>query len=287
VSGSKYFLDGSSLDFLSRLPESVPHGLASRWGIGGPVVNYASACATGVHSLLAAAGWVREGRVKAALAGAAESSLHPLYVAAFRRMGVWSPSGRVRPFDRDRDGFVAGEGAAVFVVEDEARALARGARALARVLGGDFGCDAHHAVRFNGGGRRMADSLCRALARAGRPASAVDYLNAHGTATVLNDSLETTALGLVFGGSRRPLVSSTKGATGHLLGAGGAVEIAFCLLALRDQTAPPTVNLDNPHNDEFDFVPRRARPHRVELAASVSFGFGGTLGSVVLGPPSC
>ncbi len=265
-----------------RAPDEVPTAVARALGAEGPVMNLAAACATGAQSLLAAAGWIAEGRADVVLAGAAESALHPLYRAGFAQMGVLSKAGRVRSFDRDRDGFMMGEGAAVFVLESVDSAAARGARIWAEVLGGDFSSDAHHATRFNGNGERMTACLRRALTRAGLTADDLDYVNAHGTATLLNDALESQALRRLFPRGTTP-VSSTKGATGHLLGATGAVEISFTLLALRDGVLPPTLHLEHPVVPDMDFVPNRARPANLRRAASVSYGFGGALSAVVLG----
>lgn len=288
VSGSKPLLSEFSRDALDwRPPEDVCSMVARLGRAGGPVINLSSACATGAQSVLVAAGWIREGRVDRALAGAAESSFHPLYVAGFDQMGVLSPGRRVRPFDRARDGFLLGEGAGVFVLERWDLARARGAAIYAEVSGGDFSCDAHHATRFNSQGRRMADCLRRALTRAGATPADLDYVNAHGTATLLNDALETRALESLFQEGGAPPVSSTKGATGHLLGATGAVELGFTLLALRDGRLPPTLNLENPETESIDFIPGRSRPAIVRRAASLSFGFGGALASVVLEKPEC
>jgi 3-oxoacyl-[acyl-carrier-protein] synthase II len=279
VSGSKPILGGP----FPLPPETVVYEAARAVKATGPVMNVSAACATGIHSLAAAVGWIQSGRCDAVFAGAAESSFHPLYEAGFRRMGVLSRSGWTRPFDRDRDGFIMGEGAGVLYVETLDSAVRRGAKIYAEVTGWALGSDAHHPTRFNGNGRRMADTLGGALRRAGRRLEDIDYINAHGTATRLNDELESAALeGLYRGISRRPLVSSTKGATGHLLGAAGAVEIGFTLLAIRDGCVPPTVGLENPQSDAFDFVPARARETPVRRAASLSFGFGGTLAAVIL-----
>ncbi|MBL0058170.1 MAG: beta-ketoacyl-[acyl-carrier-protein] synthase family protein [Elusimicrobia bacterium] len=284
VSSSKPLL-GSGADWICEPPEAVPQAVARAIGAEGLVLNIASACATGAQSLLTAAGWIEEGRADVVLAGAAESALHPLYLGGFRNMGVLSNRGVVRPFDRGRDGFLVGEGAAVFVVESRDRARTRGARIYAEILGGDFSSDAHHATRFNSNGLRMAGCLERALARAKLGRRALDYVNAHGTATALNDTLETQALLSLFP-DHAPPISSTKGATGHLLGATGAVEIAFSVLALRDQCLPPTLNLEDPETDRLDFVPNRSRPADLRRVASLSFGFGGTLAAVVLGLPA-
>jgi 3-oxoacyl-[acyl-carrier-protein] synthase II len=227
-------------------------------------MNLSSACATGLQSVMAAAEWLREGRCDAVLAGASESSLHPLYLSGFSRMGVLSGTGRVRPFDSGRDGFVIGEGAAVFVLERESAARARAARVYGALAGWDFSSDASHATRFNSGGEKIAASLTRALGRAGEGPEAVDYLSAHGTATPANDPLEVQALRRVFGGLR-PRVSSTKAATGHLLG----------------RALPPTLNLADPLAGDIDFLPKPlVRPSRV--AATLSFGFGGSLAAAVV-----
>jgi 3-oxoacyl-[acyl-carrier-protein] synthase II len=278
VSGSKPIFRGANV--LS--PESIPHEVARTFGAQGGAMNLSAACATGLMSVMAAAEWIREGRCDTALAGAAESSFHPLYVAGFQRMGVLSKTGRVSPFDVRRDGFIMGEGSAAFYLETEAAARRRGARIYGALRGWAFGCDAHDAVRLNGEGRLMARTLSRALAKAAWKPSALDYLNAHGTATPLNDALEARALAGLFSGGSAPLVSSTKGATGHLLGATGAVELGFSLLSMRDGLAPPTLNLEDPETDRLDFVPARARRHDVRRAASISFGFGGSLAALVM-----
>lgn len=282
VSGSKPLL-GEEGGFSVDSAEGVSGAVARAWGVGGPVLTLSAACATGVQSVLVGAGWIREGRADVVLAGAAESSFHPLYRAGFDQMGVLSKTGRVRPFDRGRDGFVLGEGAGVFVLERQSAARARGARVYGIIAGGDFSCDAHHATRFNSEGRRMAGCLARSLARAGLGVVQLDYINAHGTATPLNDALESRALASLAPNLR---VSSTKGATGHLLGATGAVELGFVLLALRDQVMPPTLNLENPEVEGIDFIPARPRRGRVDRAASLSFGFGGALASIVVERPA-
>ena len=280
VSSSKPIF-GFGDDPSCQSPDVVASAVAHAAGAEGMVLNIASACATGAQSLLTAAGWIEEGRADVVLAGAAESALHPLYLAGFRQLGVLSDKGIVRPFDRGRDGFVVGEGAAVFVVESMAGARARGAKIYGRVLGGNYSSDAHHATRFNSNGRTMAACLQKALGQAGLTTTDLDYVNAHGTATVLNDTLETQALVSLFP-KNPPPVSSTKGATGHLLGATGAVEIAFSFLAMRDGVLPPTLNMENPETDRLDFVPIRARSAALKHVASLSFGFGGALAAVVL-----
>lgn len=281
VSGSKPLLDAPTV----LAPEVIAQNIAATIGAQGPVVNFSAACATGAISVISAAQWIQEGRCDAVLAGAAESSFHPLYETGFSRMGVLSQRGKVRPFDRTRDGFIMGEGAGVFYLETASSARKRGARVYGAVSGWGAGCDARDVVRFHENGSQVSRVLSQALRRAGLPPEQVDYVNAHGTATALNDALEARALASVFPGERRPLVSSTKGATGHLLGATGAVELGFCLLALRDGRVPPTLHLEDPETDHFDFVPGRAREAALRRAATVSFGFGGAIAAVVLEKP--
>jgi len=286
VSSSKPLLSEAheNKDGLSYLePNSVPRAVARYLEMTGPQLNVTSACATGLHSVMVGAEWIREGRCDVVLAGASESSLHPLYQAGFSQMGVLSPSGCVRPFDRQRNGFVLGEGAAVLCLESLQHVRERGAKYYGELLGWDISSDGEHAFRFNSNGERIARSLRRALQRGGVSTDVVDYINAHGTATPLNDRLEVQALLSVFNDKRRVRVSSTNAATGHLLGATGAVELAFCLLAMRDEIAPPTLNLDSPETDLLDFLPNRAKPCFVDYASTLSFGFGGAIASMVAG----
>ncbi|MBI4396008.1 MAG: beta-ketoacyl-[acyl-carrier-protein] synthase family protein [Elusimicrobia bacterium] len=285
VSSSKPLLsDGEGArSLILQEPDIVPRTVSRTFGVQGPVVNLSAACATGAQSVMVGAEWIREGRCERVLAGSAESSLHPLFLSGFSQLGVLSESGQVRPFDRRRDGFVIGEGAAVFVLESLASARRRGAPVCGEVLGWDFSCDAHHATRFNGDGRRIAGSLLRALRKASVTPESVGYVNAHGTATLLNDRLEARALLSVFQGRDTLKVSSTKGATGHLLGAAGSVETAFCLLALRDQMLPPTLNLSESESTAIDFVPIRACAWDIHTSANLSFGFGGAIASLIMG----
>ncbi|HOW27927.1 MAG TPA: beta-ketoacyl-[acyl-carrier-protein] synthase family protein [Elusimicrobiota bacterium] len=282
VSCSKSLLWESKGGFEVQPPETVPFAVARQQEIGGTVLNVTAACATGTQSIVTAAEWIRDGRCSVALAGAAESSLHPMIEAGFRQLGVLSDSAEMRPFDRRRNGFILGEGAAVLVLEPKRRARRRGARIYGELAGWDLSCDANHVTRFNSGGERMSRSIRRAIERAGLSPSEIGYFNPHGTATILNDDLETRACLNVFQGISGPAVSATKAATGHLLGASGAVELAFCLLALRDQRVPPSLNLDDPIDRGLDFVTRQARSATVSGALSTSFGFGGHMASVVV-----
>jgi 3-oxoacyl-[acyl-carrier-protein] synthase II len=217
------------------------------------------------------------------LVGASESSLNDFYRAGFRQLGVLAGETRgvraARPFDRDRSGFVMGEGAAVLVLETGASAHARGAKTLARVGRTVLRQSAGDALRFDEDGSVVA-ALIRA-ATAGRVTPG--YINAHGTGTIFNDAVESRGIRAALGARADQIpVSSTKAATGHLLGAAGAVEAALTVLALRDQIVPPTLNLDNPDCDaDLDYVPQRARRVKLESALSLSYGFGGQMGAVV------
>lgn len=281
VSSSKQNLFALNDPWNAFLPDALPTDLARALGLrGGPVRNVVAACATGVHSVILAMDWLREGLCDVALAGSAESSLHPLIMAGFENMGVLS--NEVRPFDRRRSGFVMGEGAGVFVIETLEHARNRGAEIYGAVTGWAMGSDASHITRFNSDGRTMAMVLKRAWERGGLDPARVGYLNAHGTATRANDVLETKAIRHAFGSHAQSLsISSTKAATGHLLGAAGSVEFGFSLLALREQAVPPTLNLEDPDPEcDLDYTPTLAKPRSMEAVMSLSFGFGGPIGAL-------
>jgi 3-oxoacyl-(acyl-carrier-protein) synthase len=246
----------------------------------GPMQNLAAACATGADSIILGADWIRQGVCDAVLAGSAETSLNELYVSGFRQMGVLSAKG-VRPFDRNRDGFAIGEGAGIVMLERADTAIMRGAKIYGEVSGWDMSNDASGPVAFNSDGSSITGAIKRALKRAGL--ESVDYINAHGTATYLNDIVETRAICGAFGTAASKIpVSSTKAATGHLLGACGAVEAAFCLLSMRDAAIPPTLNLQEPDPEcGLDYVPGVARHKVISRAMSLSFGFGGQIGVII------
>ena len=276
-------------------PEAVPPlsvplmmsnaGAASislRHGLRGPVFGVVSACAAGAHAIGIAQRMIRCGDADAVLTGGAEASLTPLARAAFASMSALSPTGVSRPFDARRDGFVMGEGAGVLVLESEEAALARGARILGVVAGYGTTGDAHHLTAPDATGAGPSRAIALALKDAGRSARDVDYVNAHGTSTPLNDRAETAALKLALGEhAERIPVSSTKSAIGHLLGAAGAVEAVATVLALRNRVAPPTLGWEQAEEGlDLDYVPGRARPLDVSGAGpavgiSNSFGFGG------------
>ena len=260
--------------------------VAMRHKLRGPVFGVMSACASGAHAIGEAMRMIRAGEAKAVLAGGAEATLTPLAKAAFGAMEATSPSGISRPFDARRDGFVMGEGAGVLVLESEELVKERGARVLGEVRGYASTADAHHLTAPEPTGRPAATAITRAMSDAGVRPEDIDYVNAHGTSTPLNDASETAAIKLALGERAYDVpVSSTKSAIGHLLGAAGAVEAIATVLALNDCVAPPTLNYEEPDPDlDLDYVANGPRPlgangngnrHTPAIALSNSFGFGG------------
>ena len=260
-----------------------------RHGFKGPNHSVVTACATGAHAIGDAARMIKYGDADVMVAGGAEAAICPVGVAGFiacREMSTGfndAPEKASRPYDKDRDGFVMGEGAGVLVLEEYEHAKARGAKIYAEVAGYGLAGDAYHitapAEDGDGGFRAMK----AAIKDAGIDPSEIDYINAHGTSTPLGDEIELGAVTRLLGDAAKGMtMSSTKSATGHLLGAAGAIESAFAVLAIRDQIAPPTINLDNPSVEtEIDLVPNKAKPMKIDIALSNSFGFGGTNASVV------
>ena len=261
-----------------------------RYGYKGPNHAVVTACATGAHAIGDAARLIKYGDADVMVAGGAEAAVCKLGIAGFIACRALStnfndtPERGSRPYDKDRDGFVMGEGAGVLVLEEYEHALARGAKVYAEVLGYGLSGDAYHitapAPEGDGGFRAMQASLKDAKVT---PAQ-IDYINAHGTSTPLGDEIELGAIERMMGEhAAGKAMSSTKSAIGHLLGAAGSVEAAFTALAIRDQVAPPTINLDNPSVEtRLDLVPHKARPMKIDVALSNSFGFGGTNASLVL-----
>jgi 3-oxoacyl-[acyl-carrier-protein] synthase II len=260
-----------------------------RHGLKGPNHSVVTACATGAHAVGDAARLIKYGDADVMLAGGAEAAICPVGMAGFisaRAMSTGfnhAPEKASRPYDKDRDGFVMGEGAGVLVLEEYEHAKARGAKIYAEVAGYGLAGDAYHitapAEDGDGGFRAMK----AAIKDSGIDPSDIDYINAHGTSTPLGDEIELGAVQRLLGNAAaKATMSSTKSATGHLLGAAGAIEAAFSCLAIRDQIAPPTINLDNPSVDTpIDLVPNKAKPMEIKIALSNSFGFGGTNASVV------
>jgi 3-oxoacyl-[acyl-carrier-protein] synthase II len=280
---SPFFIPGR-LSNLAAGYVSIEHGLK------GPNHAVVTACSTGAHAIGDAARMVALGDAEVMVAGGAESAINRIGIAGFCACRALStgfndtPEKASRPYDRDRDGFVMGEGAGVVVLEELEHAKARGARIYAEIVGYGMSGDAYHITSPAEDGDGAYRCMQAALKRAGLRASDVDYINAHGTSTQVGDEIELRAVErLLANASERPAMSSTKSATGHLLGAAGAIEAIFSVLSIRDQIVPPTINLDNPSVEtELDLVPHKAKKRKVDIALSNSFGFGGTNASLVM-----
>ena len=279
--------------FVTMYIANAASGLVSlRWGFRGPSLTHVSACASSSHSVGEAAEAIKRGQVDVMVAGGSEAVIVPVAVAAFSNMRALSrrndePERASRPFDRDRDGFVLSEGAAVLVLEEAEHAARRGVKTYGEIIGYGASDDAYHMADPAPGGVGGALSMRAALANAGIAPEDVGYINAHGTSTPANDRAETQAIKDVFGDhARKVMVSSTKSMTGHLFGAAGALEAIICLLALRDGCIPPTINYDTPDPElDLDFVPNVARAAKVRIALSNSMGLGGTNGSLIFRAP--
>ncbi|HUU53582.1 MAG TPA: beta-ketoacyl-ACP synthase II [Armatimonadota bacterium] len=263
--------------------------IAMRYGAKGPNMAIASACSTSAHALGEAAEIIRRDDADIMIAGGAEAAVSPLSLGGFCSLRALSrrnddPPRASRPFDRDRDGFVMAEGAGIVILEHLDHAKKRGARIQGELLGYGASADAYHITDPCPDGEGMARSMQAALRDARVSPDDVDYINAHGTATPIGDPAETRALKTVFGDRAYKLpTSSTKSVTGHLLGAGGAVEAIACLCAMREGIAPPTINLDTPDPEcDLDYVPNHARELPMRLAMTNSFGFGGHNATLLL-----
>lgn len=259
----------------------LPGQVSIRWGARGPSWSPVSACATGAHAIGEAFRTIQRGDADIALCGGAEAAITPLGIGGFNAMRAMStnnddPAGASRPFDKDRDGFVQGEGAGMLVIEELEHAKKRGAHILCELIGYGANADAHHITAPSPEGAPACMQLC--LDDAGLSPEEVGYINAHGTSTPLNDANETAAIKKVFGDHARKLaVSSTKSMTGHTLGAAGGIEAVISVLAITRGVLPPTINYTTPDPDcDLDYVPNEARETRVDVALSNSFGFGGT-----------
>lgn len=262
------------------------------FGLKGPNLATVTACTTGTHNIGLAGRLIQYGDADVILAGGSEMGTSPVGLAGFCAARALStrnddPAGASRPWDRDRDGFVLSDGAAVLIMESYEHAKARGAHIYAELVGFGMSGDAHHITQPSEGGEGAQRCMAHALKDAAINPEDVDYINAHGTSTQAGDIAETLAVKAALGAhARKVAVSSTKSMTGHLLGAAGAVEALFTILALRDQVAPPTINLENPDPEcDLDYVPGTAREMKIETALSNSFGFGGTNGTVVFRKP--
>jgi 3-oxoacyl-[acyl-carrier-protein] synthase II len=278
---SPFFIPGSIINL-------VGGHLSIAFNITGPNLAVATACTTSTHAIGLAMRLIQYGEVDAMLAGGSEMATCNTGMSGFAQARALSqrnddPQGASRPWDKDRDGFVMGDGGAAMMLEEYESAKARGAKIYAELIGFGMSGDAHHvtAPPENGEGARKA--MAKSLIDAQLNPEQIQYLNAHATSTELGDRAETTAIRRAFGAAADKIaVSSTKSMTGHLLGAAGAVEAIFCVLALRDQVAPPTINLEEPGEGcDLDYVPKTARQMALEYTLSNSFGFGGTNGSLV------
>ena len=274
---------------IPMLISNMASGLVSMYyGLRGPNFATCSACATANHALGEAWRTIKMGDAKVMLAGGAEATIVPIGIGGFCAMRAMStrnddPKHASRPFDKERDGFVMGEGAGVLVLEELEHARARGARIYAEIVGYGNTADAYHLTAPSPGGEGATRCMRMALRNAGLNPQDVTYINAHGTATPTGDIAETQAIKTVFGDHARKLaVSSTKGATGHMLGAAGAVEMIVCAKAIQTDTVPPTINYQVPDPEcDLDYVPNVARPTKVQVVINNSFGFGGHNASVV------
>ncbi len=266
-----------------RVSTSMAAGnIALEFGLTGASFGLSSACATGSHSLATALMILKLGMADVVLAGGAESAICDTFVNSYIAMRALSsrndePERASRPFDRDRDGFVIAEGCGVMVLETLERAQRRGAPILAELVGAGMTCDAFHITSAHPDGEGAARAMNAALDAAGLNPQDVDYINAHGTSTPVNDPIETRAIKTVFGDRARQLpVSSTKSMTGHAIGAAGALEAVICVMALNENVIPPTINLDTPDPEcDLDYVPHQARDKELKVVMSNSFAFGG------------
>ncbi|MGB5275821.1 MAG: beta-ketoacyl-ACP synthase II [Gammaproteobacteria bacterium] len=278
---SPFFVPGSIINMISG-NFSIMHG------IKGPNIALVTACSTGTHNIGQAARIIAYGDADVMIAGGSEKASSPLGMNGFAAARALStrnddPAHASRPWDKDRDGFILGDGAGVLVLEEYEMAKARGADIYAELVGFGLNSDAYHMTQPVADGSGAARCMKLALADAGLNPDDVDYINAHGTSTPAGDIAETNAIKLAFGPAVSKLaVSSTKSMIGHLLGAAGGVEAVFSVMAIRDQVAPPTINLENPGEGcDLDYVPKTAREMKIAVTLSNSFGFGGTNGTLV------
>jgi 3-oxoacyl-[acyl-carrier-protein] synthase II len=273
-----------------RLINLISGQVSIRYGLMGPNHAVVTACSTGAHSIGDAARMIKDGDADIMFAGGAEATICPIGIAGFAQARALSlrndePERASRPYDKDRDGFVMGEGAGVLVLEEYEHAKARGAKIYAEVVGYGLSGDAHHVTAPHPEGSGAYRSMQMAMKKSGLDLGDIDYINAHGTSTPLGDELELGAVRKLFGNHVGSMsMSSTKSAIGHLLGGAGAVESIFCILAMRDQVVPPTLNLDNPSDGcaGVDLVPHTAKQRPVRAVLNNSFGFGGTNASLVM-----
>ncbi len=278
---SPFFIPGSIINMVAGY-------VSINYGLKGPNIAIVSACTTGTHNIGHAARMIVYGDAEVMVTGGAEMATTLLALGGFASARALStrneePERASRPWDKDRDGFVLGEGAGILILEEYEHAKKRGANMYAELIGFGMSADAYHITAPEEDGRGFTCSMVNTLKDAHISPEDIDYINAHGTSTPAGDVIEALAIKKAFGSHANSVaVSSTKSMTGHLLGAAGAVEAIFSILAIRDQVAPPTINLDNPDEGcDLDFVPHTARGMKIDVALSNSFGFGGTNGSLL------
>lgn len=278
---SPFFIPGTIINM-------APGVISMQYKAKGPNISIVTACTTGAHNIGYAMRTIAYGDADVMISGGAEMATSPLGVGGFAACRALStrndaPEKASRPWDKDRDGFVLGDGAGILILEEYEHAKKRGAKIYAELLGFGMSADAYHITSPDPDASGFVATMSNALKDAGISADKVDYINAHGTSTPAGDEVEVKAVKILFGEHAKKLaMSSTKSMTGHLLGAAGAVEAIFSILAIRDQIAPPTINLDNPSEGcDIDLIPHTARKMKIEVALSNSFGFGGTNGSLI------
>ena len=278
---SPFFVPGSIINMISG-------NFSIRYGARGPNIALVTACSTGTHSIGEAARIISYGDADVMFAGGAEQASSPLGIGGFAASRALStrnddPAAASRPWDRDRDGFVLGDGAGVLVLEEYEHAKARGANIYAEVAGFGYNSDAYHMTMPIADGSGAGRCMQLAIKDAGINIEDIDYINAHGTSTPAGDVAETNAIKMAMGEqASKVTISSTKSMTGHLLGAAGGIEAVFSIMSIKDQVVPPTINLDNPGDGcDLDYTPHTAREMKVDYALSNSFGFGGTNGTLI------
>lgn len=272
------------------LPDAISSRISMQYGMRGPNFSLATACATGNNCIGEATEMIRRGQANVALAGSSEAANVELTIASFNNMTAISrrnddPQRASRPFDKDRDGFVVSEGAAVLVLEEYEHAKARGAKIYAEILGYGHTSDAYHVTAPLETGEGASKAMERALADAHMTATDINYINAHGTSTPLNDKSETTAIKRALGEQAYNIpISSTKSVTGHMMGSAGSVEAVLTIMAMQNSYVPPTINLDNPDPEcDLNYTPHTGKEHQIDVAMSNSFGFGGHNAVLVFG----
>ncbi len=270
--------------YANFIPNICAQWIARHWKITGPAKPAVAACATGLFDIMEGIRMIEQDEADWCIAGATDASLTKLMLTGYRNMGALS-KGTMRPFDRRRDGFLVGEGAAVVILEKEDVAKSRGVKIYGKVLGHAYGFEGSDLLAFSPEGEGLARCLKEVLSRAKISPSEIDYLNLHGTGTPLGDVYETTQIKKAFGKAAYSIsMSSTKSLVGHMLGASGAVEVVACLIAMRDDFVPPTANLEEPDPQcDLDYTSLHTKDKKVEIACSISMGFGGQLGAIVVG----